>query len=518
MRKSKTFRLAAIAAVIPVFLAGCSTLRVATHAKLEVMDPTWTTAYITRNHGYMVYDTLFALDENYEPKPQMLEAFTVSPDGKAWTFTLRQGLKWHDGSEVTSADAIASLQRWGKHDGAGQQLFRQVESLDAVDARTFTLKLRAPNPGVPAMLAKTSAMVPFMMPKRLAETDPSKPIAEPIGSGPYKYSKFWSVPWDNRVAYVRNRDYVGRTEPLSFAAGNKAGKADIIEWKYFASQTDAAKALIDGQVDYVESPYYKDVPMLKAAGKRLTVTTTDPLGNVGMARFNLQQPPFDNPAVRRAAVMAMQQEDYMKAALGDATYWRTCYSIYPCGTDLSKPVDALNAANVEKARAALAASGYDGSPVVLLNPVDSPVISAFTLVSAEKLRSIGMNVVVQDMDWATLTKRRVNRGPVSEGGWSMFHTWWLAGDLLDPNSIAFSGDPVNGWVGWLKDDALEADRGAYNTAATPAERATIAARVQQRIVEDAPFALLGQFYEPVAFASNLKGITSPIQFYWQLHK
>ena len=160
----------------------------------------------------------------------------------------------------------------------------------------------------------------------------------------------------------------------------------------------------------------------------------------------------------------------------------------------------------------------DGSPVVLLNPVDSPVISAFTQVTAEKLRAIGMNVVVEDMDWSTLTQRRNNRGPVGQGGWSMFHTWWLAADLADPNAIAFSGDPVNGWVGWLKDEELEAARASYNGAATPAERKKIAEQVQRRVVADVPFAVLGQFSEPVAYAKGLQGLTSPIQLYWQLHR
>ena len=515
MKKLQRAGLMGALAVAPLLLAGCSLLRVAPHAKLEVLDPTWTTAYVTRNHGLLVYDTLFGLDEQLQPQPQMVDKFDVSDDGKTWTFTLRDKLKWHDGTDVTAADCVASLRRWGLRDGAGQQLFRHVESLEATDDKTFTMKLRTANRQVPYTLAKMHGVVAFMMPKRLAESDPSKPITEPIGSGPYKYSKFWSVPWDNKIAYVKNKDYIGRLDPASLAAGNKEGQADRIEWIYFPSQTEAAKALIDGRVDYVESPSYKDVPMLQSA-KRVVVGTTAPSSNVGMARFNMLQPPFNNAAVRRAAVMAMQQEDYMRAALGDEKYWRTCYSIYPCGTPLSVASEDFKAAGLEKARAALAASGYDGSPVVILNPVDSPVISAFTQVTAGKLRAIGMNVFVEDMDWTTLTQRRANRGPVGQGGWSMFHTWWLAGDLSEPSSVAFSGDPASGWVGWLKDDELEAARGAYAGAASPAERKAIAERVQRRVAADAPFALLGQFSEPYAYAKGVHGLTAPIQLYWHL--
>src|SRR3990167_5994480 len=137
--------LAGAALIIPLATGACdNNVRVATHAKLENLDPIWTTAYITRNHGYLVYDTLFALDQNFEPQPQMVDSFTTSSDGKTWTFVLRPGLKWHDGTNVTAEDCVASLQRWGKRDGAGQLLFRDAESLTAQDARSFTLKLREP--------------------------------------------------------------------------------------------------------------------------------------------------------------------------------------------------------------------------------------------------------------------------------------------------------------------------------------------------------------------------------------
>jgi peptide/nickel transport system substrate-binding protein len=515
LRNKHALTMAALA--VPLLLSGCANvLRVAPHAELKIVDPAWTTAYITRNHGYLIYDTLFAMDENFEPKPQMVDKWTVSDDRKTWTFTLRSGQKWHDGSDVTAEDCVASLKRWSKRDGAGQQLFLDVESLTAQDALNFTLKLREPNGQVLQTLAKMSVNVPFMMPKLVAETDPFTPITSQIGSGPYQYSAFRSIP-STKTVYVKNEHYLPRKEPLSMAAGNKGGLPDRIEWLYYRTQEDMARALVAGEVDYLESPSAKVLPMFK--GKRnIVVNTTDPLGNIAMARFNMQQAPFNNLAVRRAALMVMQQEDYMSAALGDPKYWRTCDSIYPCGTPLSSDAGGAmpKAPGLDAARKALLDAKYDGTPVVILNPADSPVISALTLVTADKLRAIGMKVDVQDMDWATLTQRRANRGPAQNGGWSMFHTWWLAGDLLDPNAIAYSGDPVNGWFGWLKDDELEAQRKAFGRAMTSAERKAVAAKVQQRIVDDAALGILGQFFEPVAYSTRIKGITSPIQFYWPM--
>jgi peptide/nickel transport system substrate-binding protein len=317
--------------------------------------------------------------------------------------------------------------------------------------------------------------------------------------------------------YLKNREYVPRPEQLSMAAGGKKAGVDRIEWRYYTDQAAAAQALIDGKVDYVESPSSKLVPMLQGQ-KKVVVATTDPLGNVAMARFNTLLKPFDSVAVRRAAAMAMQQEDYMAAALGDPKYWRACYSVYPCGTAMANDAGSavMKATNIEAAKKALQDAKYDGTPVVILNPVDSPVISALTKVSAEKLRQIGMKVDVQDMDWASLLKRRTSRGPAQDGGWNMFHTWWLAGDMMDPTAIAFSGDRENGWFGWPQDEELEKHRVAFSLATTPAARKEIAAKVQQRLIEIGAFGILGQFFEPVAFNNYVGGITSPIQFYWNM--
>lgn len=503
-----------VAAGASMALGACSdTMRVASHARLASIDPLATTAYVTRTHGYLVYDTLFAMDANFEPKPQMVDTWSVSPDRKTWTFNLRNGLKWHDGSSVKAEDCVASLQRWGKRDGMGQQLFKDVAALTAVNDKTFTMTLVEPSDLVLESLAKMSSNVPFMMPKRIAETDPMQEIQNADGSGPFVFQASERTP--DKAVYVRNPGYAPRAEPQSLAAGGKVVKVGRLEWIHFANQADAVRALIDGKVDYVESPSPKLLPMLEGKPD-IVVASTDPLGNVAMARFNHLQPPFNNPKIRRAVLTAMNQDDYMTAALGDRRYWRNCYSVFPCGTPLANEAanDVMKAANLEAARKQLRAAGYDGTPVVLLNPTDTPVMAAFTQVTANLLRQIGMKVEVQDMDWATLLQRRNDRGPVSAGGWSMFHTWWIAADLADPTSIAFSGDPQNGWYGWAGDRQLEALRAAFVKARSADEKRKIAEKVQARLYAIGAFGVLGQFFEPVAFRRNLRGITSPIQFYW----
>ena len=503
--------IAGAAILVPLATGACSnSLRIATHAQLENIDPIQTTAYITRNHGYLVYDTLFALDQNLEPQPQMVESFTTSSDGRTWTFKLRPNLKWSDGSNVTAADCVASLQRWGKRDGTGQELFKDMSSLTAADDRTIVMQLGKPNGLVLASLSKASANVPFMMPKRVAETSPATPITDSTGSGPYVFAKDKWTP--NKAVYVRNPHYVPREDKSSLAAGAKIAKMKEIDFVYYGDQKDAVAALVKGDVDYLESPSTKLVPALLNKD-HVIVASTDPLGNVAMMRFNSNQAPFSNAAVRRAVLMTINQAEYMEAALGDKRFYRACYSIYPCGTPMANEAgnSALKTANLDAAQKALKAARYDGSPVVILNPKDIPVIAALTAVTAKNLRQIGMNVEVRDMTWAEMLKARTN-----PGSWSMFHTWWLAGDVMDPLSIAFSGSAATGWPGAPNDPQLEGYRAAYAQATDPATKKQLAEKVQERVLAIGALGTLGQFFEPVAFRDNLTGITSPIQFYWTL--
>lgn len=494
-----------------------SVLRVIPHADLKNLDPIWTTAYISRNHGYLIYDTLFAMDESFTPQPQMVDTYETSDDGMTWTFTLRDGLKFHDGADVTSEDVIASLKRWGARDGMGQQLMGAMDEMVAVDDKTFQFKLKDPFGLVLESIGKISSNVPFIMPARIAATDPFEQIPEHIGSGPFKFEADDWVP-GSKVVYTKFEDYVPRDEPPSAAAGGKVAKVDKVIWTYFPDQSTAMNALLAGEVDYFESPANDLMPIL-STNPDVVVEINDPLGNIGFARFNHLLPPFDNAEVRRAALMAMKQEDYMAAAVGDEQFWQTCYSVYPCGTPLTNDVgsDVMQTADIEKASAALKAAGYDGTPVVIMQPTDIPLLSAFSLVTAENLRKIGMEVDVQAMDWSTLTSRRAKRDPVADGGWNMFHTWWIGADVIDPMAIAFSGNPEKGWFGWAEDAELEAARTGFAVASSAEEKAELGKKVQERLWAIGASGHLGQFFVPVAYRNNVKGlIKSPVQFFWNM--
>src|SRR4051794_23721747 len=243
-------------------LAAGKTITAVMHSDLRVIDPGFTTAYITRDHGYMVYDTLLATDSNFKIQPQMAD-WKVSDDKLTYTFTLRDGLKWHDGTPVTAEDCAASLRRWGKNDGMGQKLMDFTASIEATDPKTITLTLKEPYGLVLQSIAKPSSLVPFMMPKRLAETPPGKAIPEQIGSGPFKFVQAEFQPGVKAV-YEKNTDYVPRKEAPSWTSGGKVAKVDRVEWITMADAQTAVNALQSGDIDFMENPSFDILPVLTA--------------------------------------------------------------------------------------------------------------------------------------------------------------------------------------------------------------------------------------------------------------
>src|SRR6202051_1359475 len=267
--------LALSATLVVSSLADAKTITAVMHSDLRVIDPGITTAYITRDHGYMVYDTLLAEDSNYKIQPQMAE-WKVSDDKLSYTFTLRDGLKWHDGPPVTAEDWVASLKRWGKADGMGQKLMDFTASIEAPDAKTIVLKLKEPYGLVLDSIGKPSSFVPFMMPKRMAEMPPGQQIKEQIGSGPFKFVAAEFQPGVKSV-YEKNTDYVPRKEPASWTAGGKVVKVDRVEWITMADAQTAANALQSGDIDFMENPAWDILPML-AANSDIKVETLSKLG------------------------------------------------------------------------------------------------------------------------------------------------------------------------------------------------------------------------------------------------
>src|SRR3977135_4430921 len=338
LRKPAAFLLAAasIAGLLGPVAAKAETIKAVMNSDLKIVDPIWTTAYVQRGFGYLVWDTLFALDEKLQVQPEMVDKWDVSPDKLAWTFTLRDGLVWSAGAPVPAEDCIQSIKRWGARDSMGQKMLASVTGFEAVDAKTFKMTMQEPYGLVLESLGKPSANVPFMMPKRVAETDPFTQIKaeDVIGSGPFVFiAKEWKP--GEKVVFVKNPTYKPRAEPPSGLAGAKIAKVDRIEWIWIPDAQTQVAALQSGEGDMLEQPSPDLLPLM-AKDKNIKLFDGNPLGNQYALRFNTLFKPFDNPKIRHAAMVAFNQEDFLKATIGDPKYYKVCKAVFVCGSSLAR--------------------------------------------------------------------------------------------------------------------------------------------------------------------------------------
>lgn len=505
----------------PVLAAG-KTITAVMHSDLRITDPIFTTAYITRDHGYMIYDTLVATDSNFKVQPQMAD-WKISDDKLTYTFTLRDGLKWHDGAPVTAEDCVASLKRWAAVDGMGQKLMDFTASLEATDAKTITLKLKEPYGLVLDSIGKPSSRVAFMMPKRLAETPPDKQIPEQIGSGPFKFVQSEFQPGVKAV-YVKNTDYVPRKEPSSWTSGGKVVKVDRVEWITMPDSQTAVNALQSGDIDFMENLPYDMLPVLEA-NKELNIEVSNKFGFQTLGRMNFLYPPFDNVKVRRAALLAINQKDVLDALIGNAKYQKICGAFFVCDTPLASDVGAetlIKGNGMAEAKKALAESGYDGTPVVIMAPGDVTTLKAQPIVAAQLLREAGFKVDLQATDWQTVVSRRASQKPPKEGGWNMFFTNWVAADVSNPiANLSIGGQgKKGGWFGWAEDAKIEQLKDAFVRAASVDEQKKIATEIQKEAYDQVIYIPLGQYLLPSGWRKSLTGVldgpATPV--FWNIDK
>ncbi|GGG20900.1 substrate-binding protein [Caldovatus sediminis] len=489
--------------------AQARTLRFVPQANLANIDPVWSTAVVVRNHGLMIYDTLFGLGADLRPRPQMAAGHEVSADGLRWTIALRPGLRFHDGERVRARDCVASIARWAKRDVLGQRLDALLEEMRALDDDRFEIRLKRPWPGLAFALGKPSANICAIMPERVARTDPFQQIQDYTGSGPFRFRQDLFRPGDI-VVYERFADYVPREEPPDLLAGGKRVHFDRVEWRVVPDPSTAAAALQNNEVDWWETPLADLLPVLRRH-RDIVVERINDFGNLGVLRFNFLHPPFDNPAVRRALLPAIDQRAFMQAAMGtDAALWRVPAGVFTPGTPLANDagIEVLTRPrDLEAARRMLREAGYRGERVVMLSATDLPVLQSLAEVAADLMRRVGFNVDLQAMDWGTHIQRRTNRGPVDQGGWSAFCTTWEGLDVSVPGSHQpIRGHGAAAWAGWPTIPKLEELREAWFQAADIEAEKRIAEEIQRVVWQEVPFIPLGQVLPVQAYRRSLTGV------------
>jgi peptide/nickel transport system substrate-binding protein len=514
--------LAALAAPNIARAAGSRVLKFIPQADLAVLDPIWTTAYVTRNHGMQVFDTLYGTDGAFNPQPQMVDGAVVSADGKTWTLTLRDGLKFHDGTPVLGRDCAASVQRWGKRDAFGQALMAVTDEISSPSDKTIVFKLKQPFPLLPAALGKVGVNICPIMPERLAKTDAFTQVTEMVGSGPFRFKADERVP-GAKIVYEKFEGYVPRASgKAEWTSGPKIVNFDRIELTVIPDAATAVAALQQGEADWWEQPSFDMLPLIKKNGG-LVLDLLDPSGSPSMLRFNSLFPPFDNPAIRRALLGAVDQSDYMTAVAGtDPSGWKADVGYFPPGSPLASDVGmkALKGPpDYDKVKKDLAAAGYKGEKIVVMVATDLPVLNAMGLVGVDMLQKAGMNVDAQETDWGSVVQRRASRKPPAEGGWNVFFTSFNGIDQYTPAShLGLRGNGENGWFGWLTDPKLEQLRAAWFAAPDTAAQKKVGEEIQAEAFDTVPYLPLGEYFQPTAYSKSLTGVLKGLPMFWNVNK
>ena len=489
---------------------------------LAVLDPVVTSARPTRNHGYLVFDTLYGIDTDWRPRPQMIEGHQVENDGLTWTLTLREGLRFHDRTPVLGRDAIASIRRFAQRIALAGALMAMTDELSAPDDRTVRFRLKRPFPHLPDALAGPGGNAPVIMPERLALSSPFKPVTEVIGSGPYRFLPDEHVSGAH-AAYGRFSDYQPRGDgAVGFTSGPKIAHFDRVEW-LIMDPVSAMAALRTGEIDWWEAAFRDAVEPL-AHDPGLSVVSHYAT-SMGILRFNQLLAPFDNVEIRRALLGAVDQTEAMTAIAGtDRGNWIDGVGLFPTGTPLA------NEAGTEIIRAprdygavqqALAHAGYKGETIVVVAPADLPAMQALSVVGAEQLRRAGMKVALQQTDAGTALRRRLSQQPTDKGGWNAF--FYLL-DRSTPTTNPFGNPAIRadgraGWDGWPSSPRIEALRDDWLNATSLEDEKRICVRLQTQFWQDVPYIPMGEYWQATAYRKDLAGVVHGcFPVFWGVHR
>ena len=489
---------------------------------LQNPDPIWSTTTVARNFGYMIWDTLYGVDASLTPRPQMCEGHEITDNGLTWRFRLREGLAFHNGDKVRAADCVASIRRWMKRDGFGQRIDDATNELNVQNDRDFAFRLKQPFPLLVHGLAKPTANVCFIMPEHVAQTDPYKQIDDYTGSGPFVFLRHEWTP-GALASFQRFAGYEPREEQPSFVAGGKHAFFDRIEWHVLPDPATASAAMQAGEQDWWQTPTVDLLPLLRKT-PGLVVELLDTIGAIGVMRPNFLYPPFDNVALRRAILPALNQADFMNAALGgDKQLSRIGVGVFTPGSALANDAGLqvlTGPRDLALARKLVAQSGYADQKVVFIAATDYPILFAEAQVGADLLTKLGLKVEFQSMDWGTMVQRRANKSPIDQGGWSVFCTGWEGLNLVDPSAhYPIAGTGLKGWFGWYKSARMEALRTAWFNAPDLATQQQIARQIQMLVWEEVPYYPLGQWFQPIVHRTAVQGIVkAPFPLFWNVRK
>jgi peptide/nickel transport system substrate-binding protein len=476
------------------------TLKWAIIGEPPALDPQFTTATVTADIGWHLWEGLFTVGANQGPKLDLLEKYEPSADGKKVTMALRKGVQFHNGRELTSADVVASLKRYGEITARGKGFFTELEAMDAPDTYTVTMSFKQPRSGVlPIFLSRREALI---MPAELAQKFGKDKATELIGTGPYRFVDHQP---DRMVRLQRFDQYVAREDAADGAAGKKTAYLDEIQFIPVPEESVRADGVGTGEYHYGDS--LAPDSYARVNGVPNVVADISKPYYWAAAYFNKKEGVFSNLKLRQAVQAAVQVEPIAAAAFGVKEFYRIDPSLAapetPWFSDAGK--DVWNKPDLEKAKALLKEGGYDGTPIRWLSTKEYYYNYNAAVVYKQQLEAVGFKIDVQVMDWATLIKRRSDPKE-----YDVFITG--TGAYGHPILLNVFGD---GWPGWWTLPEKNEVAAKVMSETDPKKQQELIVRMQQLVYEDVPLHKYGEYFALRARSSKLQGtINPPDPFMW----
>ena len=474
-------------------------LKVVAQASIKSLDCDFTGAYVCGSVHLHYQEGLLAYDDDFNPRPQLIESWEVSDGGTLYTFKLREGPTFHQlGRHITSDDSIASFGRWMKRHAAGKSLSRVLadDGLTKIDDRAFQVQLTQPYGALISHLGMLRGRN-IQWPEDIAMMEPTEDVGVDnyIGTGPYELEN-WEV--GNRVILKRYEDYVPRSDPHSNFAGSQIPYADRIIWLEIPAEETKIAGLKTGEWDIVDGASLDFFPEMDAHPD--IAVALDKPGKASQLGINHDKWPTSEKKFRQGIMAALNTAEFM-AALGPEELWTLCATTFHCGTPLESHEgdDRYNQNNLELARQLIKESGYNGEPLLHMNPNDYGTITPLGPVFKKQMAEVGVNIELPGMDWATLISRI---GDLEY--WHFFSTWGGFYGIHDP----ITDGNVNGSsrTGFYNERMVELSE-EYAAAMDPKERRRIVSEIEDIYWDEVPALRLGQFFLTTPYRKWVKNFT-----------
>jgi len=466
------------------------------------LDLHWTTAVIVQQITWHIYETLYTYDRDFNPIPMLAEGHTIADAGRRYTIALRKGVKFHNGKEMTAADVVPSLQRWGKMSSAGKGLWKSVEAVEAKDAHTVVIHLKEPSGSLLFALGRPNNGA-AIYPKEVIAAAGEGQIKEFIGTGPYRFVEHKP---DRHIKLARFKDYAARSEAPDGYGGKRTAYFDEILFIPAPDVSVRVAGVETGEYHFAHQVKQDQYDRVKAMAA-VEPSVPRPYGWM-TAVPNHKQGVMANKKVRQAMLAALDLETIMTAAVGSKAFYRLDGALfYPeqAAWHSQVGVTGFNQKNKDKARRLLQEAGYKGEPVRWISTKEYEWMFNTALVAKQQMEEVGFKVDLQVLDWATLVQRR-NKPELFD----VFST----GFGFDPDPALATSLQCN-WPGWWcheEKDRLMAELARETDAK---KRRALIERIQAIFYEDVGRIKLGDYFPLDLIRKDIKGFRpGPYLDFW----